>query len=107
MDERHTHSSAALFSLSLSPGWFSEDCLLTGLGERERETWVVKVGHMLREKENEGGRRRERDWGRVTVTWKHGWVSEVESQRRGEREKGRSNSLVQTSGSVTGLLPFI
>lgn len=65
------------------------------------------MGHMLREKENEGGRQRERDWGRVTVTWKHGWVSEVESQRRGEREKGRSNSLVQTSGSVTGLLPFI
>lgn len=102
MGERHTHS-AALFSLSPSPGWFSEDRLLTGLGERE--TWVGKVGHMLRENENEGGRRRERDGGRETVTWL-GERGRVTKKGR-EREKGRSNSLVQTSGSVTGLLPFI
>lgn len=48
----------------MSPGLFSVDCLQMGLGERERERkgemWVVKVGHMLREKENERGGNRER-----------------------------------------------
>lgn len=48
----------------MSPGLLSVDCLQMGLGERERERkgemWVVKVGHMLREKENERGGDRER-----------------------------------------------
>lgn len=48
-------------SLSMSPGLLSVDSLQMGLGERERmgEMWVVKVGHMLREKENERGGDRE------------------------------------------------
>lgn len=45
----------------MSPGLLSVDSLQMGLGERERmgEMWVVKVGHMLREKENERGGDRE------------------------------------------------
>lgn len=58
--------SYSLFSVSMSPGLLSVDCLQMGLGEREREKkrkgemWVVKVGHMFREKKKERGGDRER-----------------------------------------------
>lgn len=74
MCEQSYSPYSASVSLSLSPGLLSVDGLQMGLGERERkgEMWVVKVGHMLREKENErGGDRketRERDAQRITVT---------------------------------------
>lgn len=72
--------------------------------------WVVKVGHMLREKENErGGDRRERV--READRNMETWVGERgrDAQRKGERAReggGRIPSF-RRSGSVTGLFPFI
>lgn len=64
MYEQNTDSSASLFRLCLAfcVPWFALGRLSsdgTQESERERkkegEMWVVKVGHMLRENENERG----------------------------------------------------
>lgn len=98
----------------MSPGLLSVDGLQMGLGEREMrgEMWVVKVGHMLREKKNESGGERDEGEGHAEyynngVGWGDGGRHKEGEGGEREREREYRIPLKRRNGSVTGRFPFI